>query len=92
MEKSYVFVQVPWVSWRSFFPASAECQTQDCAVTDYWQERLLHFGLTGARRFYYFNVFYSCLYGDRTTHEDNDIMSSALAELDAMVGCAVNER
>ena len=56
------------------------------------QERLLHFGLTGARRFYYFNVFYACLYGDRTTREDNDVLSSALAELDAMVGCAASER
>jgi hypothetical protein len=39
------------VSWKSYFPV-ALCAGRDCGESHYWQERLLHFGLTGAARFY----------------------------------------
>ena len=39
-----------------------------------------------------YNVFYECVYGKRSTHEDDDAMSSSLAELDIVIGCAAKER
>lgn len=86
----------PWVGFKSFFfdyrcpgygkphdfPSSPGCPEPD----GYWQERVLHYGLTGAARFYYFNVFYECVYGKRSTHEDDDAMSASLAELDLVIG------
>ena len=88
----------PWISWRSFFPMDSHCdphkeaESQHCGQTDYWQERVLHFALSGAARFYLFSVFYECLYGDRTTHADNDVLSAVLSELDVLVGCSQPER
>ena len=49
-------------------------------------------GLIGAARFYYFNVFYECVYAKRSTHEDDDAMSSSMAELDLVIGCGASER
>jgi hypothetical protein len=37
-------------------------------------------------------VFYECVYGKRSTHHDDDVMSASLAELDIVIGCAANER
>ena len=96
-------VLAPWVGFKSFFfdyrcpgysvpwhdyPSSPGCPEPD----GYWQERVLHFGLTGAARYYYFNVFYECVYGKRSTHEDDDAMSASLAELDVVIGCPASER
>ena len=75
----------PWVGFKSFIfdykcPTCPE-PTYDAEDRTYWQERILHFGLTGAARIYYFTVFYVCIYGKRATHEDDDAMSATLAEL-----------
>ena len=92
----------PWLGFKSFFwdygcpgygqphdfPSSPGCPEPD----GYWNERVLHYGMTGAARFYYYNVFYECTYGKRSTHEDDDAMSSSLAELDIVIGCGVKER
>ena len=61
-------VLAPWVGFKSFFfdyrcpgyaagthdyPSSPGCPEPD----GYWEERILHYGLIGAARIYYFNVF-----------------------------------
>ena len=86
----------PWVGWKGFMfdykcPTCPE-PTYDGEDRTYWQERILHFGLTGAARFYYFNVFYECIYFKRATHADDDAMSATLAELETVVGCDAKER
>jgi hypothetical protein len=46
----------PWVGFKGFF---FDYTCPDCPEPDgYWQERILHYGLIGAARIYYFNVFY----------------------------------
>jgi hypothetical protein len=95
-------VLAPWVGFKSFmfdyrcpgfgqphdYPSSPGCPEPD----GYWEERVLHYGLTGAARFYYFNVFFECVYSKRSTHEDDDAMSASLAELDIVIGCPAAER
>jgi hypothetical protein len=95
-------VLAPWVSFKSFlfdyrcpgfgqphdYHSSPGCPEPD----GYWEERVLHYGLTGAARFYYFNVFFECIYSKRSTHEDDDAMSASLAELDLVIGCPAAER
>ena len=60
----------PWLGFKSFFwdygcpgygqphdfPSSPGCPEPD----GYWNERVLHYGMTGAARFYYYNVFCEC--------------------------------
>lgn len=93
-------VLAPWVGFKSFFfdyrcPGDSTSShdypsnpATGCIEPDgYWQERVLHFGMAGAARYYYFNVFYECVYNKRSTHEDDDAMSATLAELDIVIGC-----
>ena len=69
----------PWINFRSF-------QYYMRSPTGYWQEKIIHAGLLGASKFYYYNVWAERGYGQRTTADDDAVFSATLGALEAAVG------